>query len=749
MSNRVKSSGPAGAHDPDATLDAMIEKIGHVGRWRLSADDGRIHFSPGCTKILGRVPPKAGLTAAGFTACFSEPDRAAILDALKALGEGRDLDLHSTLDQPGGAPRFVRLKAFRARRSKDQPADCFGLVHDLSEVQNAMMALSSAHERHQDFANLVGEWMWETDDELRYTSVPREMELAQNIDLHHELGRSRRRHLRSMDPSLEMEMHLDWLDRHEPYKGFLYTMTTANGDVRHFSSTAKPIHDQRDKFIGYRGVERDLSEAQQAREALKSANRRLAAANKEKSDAIASLNRALADLETQNERLREIQEEVRQTESRDPLTGIGNRSFLENVLDATAAGAHPDECPLGVLHIGLDRFKAINDAHGHRAGDAVLGHVARLLAEHTEQDDFVARVGGDEFVVVHNGEGGVEALSDLAQRLIEALSAPIDINGCQCMISASIGIATMKGNEITSAELLVNAGMALDRAKSGGRKCYAIFSDEVREQRHRRNAVADGIRAGLAEGAFVPHYQPQICARTGRIAGCEALARWEHPEDGTLTPFHFLDIAEEIGLTPEIDRAIMDTAVADLRHWEEAGLDVPQVSVNLSARRLAGRDLIDHLRRIEMPRGRLAFELLESVFLDDVQADIAWNIDTLKAMGFRIELDDFGSGHSSLVSLVKLGPEAIKIDRQLVATVECDPARRGLVGSIVGIGRTLGVDVTAEGVETEEQAAILAELGCDVLQGYLFARPMPAADLVTFVRGWTGNLPGSSQVQTG
>ena len=261
--------------------------------------------------------------------------------------------------------------------------------------------------------------------------------------------------------------------------------------------------------------------------------------------------------------------------------------------------------------------------------------------------------------------------------------------------------------------------------------------------------MALGIRAGLEADAFIPYYQPQICTRTGRIAGCEALARWEHPEDGTLTPYHFLDIAEEIGLTPEIDRAIMETAIADLRSWEEAGLDVPQVSVNLSARRLAGRDLIDHLRRLEMPRGRLAFELLESIFLDDVQADIAWNIDALKEMGFRIELDDFGSGHASLLSLVKLGPEAIKIDRQLVATVESDPARRGLVGSIVGIGRSLGVAVTAEGVETEEQAAILAELGCDALQGYLFARPMPMAELMHFVRGWAGFEPGATQAQTG
>ena len=749
MSHRAKSSGQAGARDPAATLEAMIEKVGHVGRWRLSAEDGRVHFSPGCTKILGRVPPRSGLTIAGFAACFSEADRASVLEALKGLTEGRDLDLHSTLDQAQGSVRFVRLKAFRERGHKGQPADCYGLAHDLSEMQSAMFALSAAYERHQDFAGLVTEWMWETDDELCYTSLSQEMAHAQGIDRHHGLGQSRQDHLRRMDPSLETEMHLSWLDRHEPYTGFQYTTTLSDGSVRYFASSAKPICDAQGRFVGYRGVEQDLTEAQQASEALTAANRRLAAANKEKSDANASLNRALADLEAQNQQLYAVQEDLRQRALRDPLTGIGNRVYLEEVLDEATEDCRGGQCAAGVLHIGLDRFKAINDAHGHRVGDAVLNHVAQLLMALIEDEDFVARVGGDEFVVVHSGADRPDALAKLAQRLIGALSEPVEIDGRRCSCSASIGIATMQGCDVSPAELLVNAGMALDRAKSGGRQCYAFFSEEVRKQRHRRNAMAVGIRAGLDAGAFVPYYQPQICARTGKIAGCEALARWEHPDDGTLSPHHFLDIAEEIGLTAEIDRTIMETALADMRAWEAEGLDVPQVSVNLSARRLLGRDLIDHLRRIEMPKGRLAFELLESIFLDDVEADIAWNIDTLKEMGFRIELDDFGSGHSSLVSLVNLGPEAIKIDRELVATVDRDATRRRLVGSIVGIGRTLGVEVTAEGVETEEQAAILAELGCDVLQGYLFARPMPVRELMRCVRGWVANAPAIAQPQMG
>ena len=237
----------------------------------------------------------------------------------------------------------------------------------------------------------------------------------------------------------------------------------------------------------------------------------------------------------------------------------------------------------------------------------------------------------------------------------------------------------------------------------------------------------------------MPYYQPQISSDSCQIVGVEALARWRHPAEGVLPPSRFLEVADDIGVAGALDRVILEHAIADLRRWQAAGVPVPKMSVNVSARRLLDRDLIRSVSELDLPRGVLSFELLESVFLDEVDETISWNIDMLKEIGIDIELDDFGSGHASIVGLVKLGPNAIKIDRELVASITADEKRCGLVRSIVEICRSLGTRVIAEGVETRAQAELLHKLGCDALQGYHFAKPMTAEDFRQFVRDWQGH----------
>ena len=245
--------------------------------------------------------------------------------------------------------------------------------------------------------------------------------------------------------------------------------------------------------------------------------------------------------------------------------------------------------------------------------------------------------------------------------------------------------------------------------------------------------MADEILSGLEQGEFRPYYQPLLDANTHDIVGVEALVRWHHPKEGILAPNRFLKVAEDLNVLAAIDRTILQQAILDLDHWQSQGIAVPSVSVNVSFRRLSDDRLIPGLRELKIRPGTISFEFLESIFLDEFDDGVAWNIDAIREMGIGIDVDDFGTGHTSIVSLLKLKPRRFKIDRQLINPIVQLPEQRRLVASIIDIGKSLGIKVVAEGVETMEQAGILKQLGCDILQGYAFARPMPADQLVDWV----------------
>jgi EAL domain-containing protein (putative c-di-GMP-specific phosphodiesterase class I) len=238
----------------------------------------------------------------------------------------------------------------------------------------------------------------------------------------------------------------------------------------------------------------------------------------------------------------------------------------------------------------------------------------------------------------------------------------------------------------------------------------------------------------LERNEFVAYYQPQFDAHTHDLVGVEALARWDHPSLGIKTPDYFLPIAEDLNVVPTIDRLMLEQALKDLDRWQALGLAVPRASVNVSLRRLHDEDLIKGLRQLDIEPGRISFELVESIYLDESDAIVGWNIDQIKELGIDIEIDDFGTGYASIVSLQKLRPKRLKIDRQLVDPILVDKAQRQLLVSILDIGKSMNIEVVAEGVETMEHARILRDLGCDILQGYAFAKPMSAADIERLLR---------------
>ncbi|NRQ18526.1 bifunctional diguanylate cyclase/phosphodiesterase [Ensifer sesbaniae] len=420
----------------------------------------------------------------------------------------------------------------------------------------------------------------------------------------------------------------------------------------------------------------------------------------------------------------------------DPLTGLPNRRFLDQVLADRDRHFTP-EARLSIFHMDLDRFKQINDTLGHAAGDEILRHAAELLRGNADAKDFVARIGGDEFVIVRQ-DGGAEPDATLASRIIEAMSVPVRYKDQECRLGVSIGIAAQTKATDDLSHVLVNADIALYEAKRRGRNRHETFTGELKTAVFKTKQTADEILRGLEHNEFIAHFQPQFCPRSLDIIGVEALARWDHPSKGLLGPHAFLKTAEDINVVASIDQAILEQALFQIYRWEANGIHIPKVSVNLSYARLHDENLIDRLEQLQIPAGRLSFELLESISFDESDMTVLSNIRRIKKLGIDIEIDDFGTGYASILSLLKLTPRRLKIDRQLVLPIRESPTEKRLVESIIDIGTSLGIEVIAEGVETLEHAHILKELGCHGLQGYAFARPMNANDLATFAfeRRW-------------
>jgi diguanylate cyclase (GGDEF)-like protein len=451
------------------------------------------------------------------------------------------------------------------------------------------------------------------------------------------------------------------------------------------------------------------------------------------------LRRAKSTAEARNAELEAAKARIEFDSLHDALTGLPNRRFLDEVLagrHSLANGGNPN----ALLHIDLDRFKQINDTLGHAAGDAMLVHASRVLKADMREGDFVARIGGDEFVVVCNRPCTEAELSALAERIISRMRQPVDYEGHECRFGVSIGIASIAESDTDPRRLLVNADIALYRAKNRGRNRHEFFTQVLQAEIVRIKQTADDILAGIEHNEFFPFFQPQFDAQTWDVVGVEALARWSHPTEGLLGPDRFLRIAEELNVVAAIDRIILEKTLVQLAAWDAAGLHVPKASVNVSSRRLHDEDLIGSLSSLKIEPGRIAFELVESIFLDESAEIVAFNVDRITDLGIDIEIDDFGTGYASILSLLRLKPRRLKIDRQLVCPIVGSPGQRRLVESIVDIGKSLGIGVIAEGVETFEHARALRDIGCDALQGYAFAHPMNGDDLVAFTGAarWRG-----------
>ena len=416
----------------------------------------------------------------------------------------------------------------------------------------------------------------------------------------------------------------------------------------------------------------------------------------------------------------------------DSLTGLPNRRHLDNLLAKFQTGSKQGHS-LTLLHIDLDRFKQINDTKGHAAGDAVLVQTAMLLRTQFRNSDLVARIGGDEFVVLLSPSPDRRDLQNMVDRVIQVSIQPVEWQGHECRCGVSVGIAESAG-DIDPKQLLINADIALYRAKGSGRNCAVHFTGSLQDEIIANKQCADDLFNALERREFVPFYQPIFTAKTRVVAGVEALVRWKHPSRGLLTPDKFFSVAAELNAMGAIDFTVLEQSLAHLKLWDSLGLNIPKVSVNVSARQLGSEALLESLQTLDIQPGRVSFELLESIFLDDGDDHNTKNIAAIKKLGIGIDVDDFGTGHASIVSLVRLNPNRMKIDRQLTLNIVESESQRRLVRSLIEIGKSQNIEVCAEGVETSQHADILTDLGCDYLQGYYFARPMPFSEIEKFMQ---------------
>jgi diguanylate cyclase (GGDEF)-like protein/PAS domain S-box-containing protein len=427
----------------------------------------------------------------------------------------------------------------------------------------------------------------------------------------------------------------------------------------------------------------------------------------------------------------------------DPLTDLPNRLLFHDRLGHALSRADRDGSQLGVLFIDLDRFKHINDSLGHLAGDGLLQEVARRLTGAVRREDTVARMGGDEFTLLLEDLRRPEDAAVLARKLLEALGDPYAIAGRELFVTASVGISLYPRDGRSAEELVRNADAAMYQAKDAGRNGYHFYTPELTAAALQRVHLEADLRRALGRGELVVHYQPQIELGSGRLIGAEALVRWRHPEQGLIAPDRFIHLAEDTGLIIELGELVLRAACRQAMDWLASGVPIERIAVNVSAQQVQRSDFVGTVRDVladtGLPPRHLELEVTETFIMGQAEEGIR-ALHQLREMGVRLAVDDFGTGYSSLGYLKRLPIHMLKIDRSFVSELHGDSEDLAIAKAVIALGRTLGLQVIAEGVEHDDQAGLLLAEGCHYAQGYLFGRPVEGAD---FARHWAsaGTVP--------
>ena len=450
------------------------------------------------------------------------------------------------------------------------------------------------------------------------------------------------------------------------------------------------------------------------------------------------LSEIIQTLHEEVEDRKRVQERIHWMAHYDPLTGLPNRTFLAERSKEAIAQARANHTPLAVIFLDLDRFKHVNDSLGHKVGDGLLQEIAKRLRAVVRERDTVARLGGDEFILLLPG-ANAQGAARVAGKLQEASLKPYQIGHHELSMGPSMGIALFPqdGEDIDS--LTQSADVAMYHAKLEGRNTYRFFTPQMHAKSVRALQLENAMRRALERNELTLHYQPQICLHTGKIRSVEALLRWHQPELGAISPAEFIPVAEDSGQILQIGEWVLRKAIGQLQAWHREGFDQLKIAVNLSAIQFHQPQLPELIGRIlgesAIAADSLELELTEGVAIHDPKA-ATQAMDALRKSGVWLSIDDFGTGYSSLSQLKRFQIYKLKIDQSFIQDVEHDSNDRAIISAIVRMAQALGIQTTAEGVETQAQLDFLREQGCDEAQGYWFSKPVPAAQISELLRSY-------------
>ncbi len=451
-------------------------------------------------------------------------------------------------------------------------------------------------------------------------------------------------------------------------------------------------------------------------------------------------------ISTDSSASREAAENIRHLAYYDVLTGLPNRTLLYDRIKQQLATAHRDNQSFALMFIDLDRFKYVNDSMGHTVGDKLLQLVASRLQESVREGDTVSRIGGDEFVILLR-DTGADGSALVARALLDMLlHQPFEIDGMSIPVHASIGISLYPDNGLDIDSLIKHADVAMYRAKEEGRNGFRFFTTEMNSRINQLFSMEKDLRLALERNEFYLYFQPQMNLTSRQFCGAEALIRWKHPEKGMISPAEFIPVAEETGQIIAVGEWVLRTVCTKIATWRKQGS--PQlfpIAVNLSIRQLLQPEftqlVTSLLQEYSIQPGELELEMTESIMLNDVQYAISF-LAAMRNLGVRLAIDDFGTGYSSLSYLKKMPVHKLKIDQSFVRDIQTDPNDEAIVRSIINLAHQFNFSVIAEGIETSEQQEFLSAIGCDEVQGYFYAHPLPEDEFVRFV---SDNNPASSR----
>ncbi len=678
------------------TLLANIDGI--VYRCRDDVQQTLEFASQGCLAVTGyEASELLNNHAVTFGSLKHPDDQLWVAEAMHlALKERRAFDLEYRLIHAGGGVRWVWDRGIGVYDAQGTVLAIEGLVHDVTSRKEAEQGLRDAERRYRGLFDNALEGIFRTTLDGRYLGANPALANIYGFDSPDELIATLQNIGSQLyvDPERRAEF-MRIITSRGSVSGFESQVYRKNGDIIWISENARVILEDDGRPQGYEGTVEDVTD------------RKL------------------------------YQSRIEQQANFDTLTGLANRSLLQDRLRQAILTAANYNTRLAVAFIDLDRFKFINDSLGHHVGDELLKAMATRFNACVKERDTVARLGGDEFVLLLNSPGSTDEVRLVLERMLSTVTQPWSTEHGEYQVTCSIGVALYPDDGADAQTLLKHADSAMYRAKDCGRNNFQFFTREINTLMTERLEMEGKLRRALERNQFQLHYQPRVDLGTGKVLGAEALIRWHIPGEPLILPERFIALAEETGLITAIGKWVLHTACAQNKAWQDLGLPHTVVSVNVSAHQFRAtnfvRSVAETLKETGLAPCYLEIELTESVMHDAPQ--LVAMLGELKRIGVHVAIDDFGTGYSSLSSLKRFPVDRLKVDRSFVEHIAIDPDDAAIVRTIIALGRNLGLKVVAEGVETAEQMQFLREHACDEVQGYFFSRPVPTQQFESLLRG--------------